>query len=368
MHQISERCQLAPQQAAWLLHHGAGRDSQQRCLLWSRLAALTLPCSLPSRGCRHRRFDRVGPSRGSQLVFYPRDARVQLTLAWLFKVGTVILQLVYKTVWGLPTHLHIHAWLLACSDDHTLIVHVLVFLVLTMMCLFLYSVLLPCKPFRVELICFVRVLKTIKIHHTGHNFIDILIVIMAVSRFLGVGQSLMLCAHIHTPRKEKFMLLQTRVYAKHYGATLAWLTHFVPLARALTAVWNLTLIVCFVISLMLGWPSTSKNRASMVLGVMAMSTSVLVQGHLVTSSWTARSSSISLVFASGYLIPCLSFLVISVTFAVFSVVLWYCPCYVLPCFALSPNQSRTDLLSHIFQKNKNSSHIQLDCNQTSLDV
>jgi hypothetical protein len=88
------------------------------------------------------------------------------------------------------------------------------------------------------------------------------LVLMAV--FLGVGPSLTLCARIHTPRKEKFVLLQARVVkaqyatgAKHYGMplgpstmalTLAWVTHFVPLARALTAVWNLTLVVYFVTS------------------------------------------------------------------------------------------------------------------------
>jgi hypothetical protein len=66
--------------------------------------------------------------------------------------------------------------------------------------------------------------------------------------------------------------------------TLALVTPFVPLAQALTAVWNLTLVVYFVISLMLGRPSTSKSEASMVLVVMLMSTSVLVQGPFVTSS------------------------------------------------------------------------------------
>ena len=98
-------------------------------------------------------------------------------------------------------------------------------------------------------------------------------------------------------------------------------------------------------------------KTSMVLGVMLMSTSVLVQGPFVTSVWTARSSLLSLVFDSGCLIHCLSFLVISVTFAVFSFVLWFssCPCYILFCFVLPPNQSRTDLFCRVFQNNKNSS-------------
>jgi hypothetical protein len=73
-------------------------------------------------------------------------------------------------------------------------------------------------------------------------------------------------------------------YAKHYGPYLGMgYSFFVPLARALTTVWNLTLVVYFVNSLMLGRPSTSKNEASMVLGVMLMSTCVLVQGPFVTS-------------------------------------------------------------------------------------
>ena len=99
------------------------------------------------------------------------------------------------------------------------------------------------------------------------------------------------------------------------------------------------------------------DLALMVLGVMLMSTSVLVQGPFVTSSWTARYSSLSLVFDSGCLIPCLSFLVISVTFFVFNVVLWFCRCFVLFGFVLPPIQSRTDLFCHVFQNNKNSSSI-----------
>jgi hypothetical protein len=53
-------------------------------------------------------------------------------------------------------------------------------------------------------------------------------------------------------------------YAKHYGPYLGMpgllllcLWH----SRALTAVWNLTFVFCFVTSLMLGRPSTSKNEA-----------------------------------------------------------------------------------------------------------
>ena len=53
----------------------------------------------------------------------------------------------------------------------------------------------------------------------------------------------------------------------------------------------------------------------------------------------------------------LSFPVISVTFAVFSVTMWFCrPFYVLLSFALSPNQSRTDLFCHVFQNNNTSSY------------
>ena len=55
---------------------------------------------------------------------------------------------------------------------------------------------------------------------------------------------------------------------------------------------------------------------------------------------------------SGCLIPCLRFLVISVTFAVFNVVIWFCPCFVLFGFALSPIQSRTNLFCYVFQNNK----------------
>ena len=125
---------------------------------------------------------------------------------------------------------------------------------------------------------------------------DIYRVLMAV--FLGVGPSLMLCARIHTPRTEKCVRLQARV--AHAGPqrwlklskpsmpstmaiTKALLTLFVPLAQALTVVWNLTLVFCLVTSLMLGRPSTSKNEALMVLDVMLMSTSVLLQGPFVTS-------------------------------------------------------------------------------------
>ena len=44
----------------------------------------------------------------------------------------------------------------------------------------------------------------------------------------------------------------------------------------------------------------------------------------------------------------------NVTFAVYSVHLWFCPCFILFCFVLSPIQprSRTDLFCPIFQNNK----------------
>ena len=51
--------------------------------------------------------------------------------------------------------------------------------------------------------------------------------------------------------------------------TLVWVTPFVPLAQALIVVstGNLTRVVYFVTSLMLGQPVSSKNKALMVLGV-----------------------------------------------------------------------------------------------------
>ena len=123
--------------------------------------------------------------------------------------------------------------------------------------------------------------------------------LVSMAAFLGVVQSSTLCARIHTPRKEKFVQLQARVahdspprWLKPSKASmlstlvlsLVWVTPFVPLAPALTAVWNLTLVISFVNSCMLGQHSISKNAASMVLGVMLMSKSVPVQGPFVTSS------------------------------------------------------------------------------------
>ena len=133
--------------------------------------------------------------------------------------------------------------------------------------------------------------------HSMSVGISTFLVLMAV--FLGVRQSLTLYTLKHTPKKEKLVQLQARM--AHEGPqqwlrqskpsmpstmalTLVWVAPFVPLEQALMLVWNLMIVVSFVTSLIIGQPSTSKNEASMVLGVMLMSTSVLVQGPFVTSS------------------------------------------------------------------------------------
>ena len=72
-------------------------------------------------------------------------------------------------------------------------------------------------------------------------------------------------------------------YAKHYGPYLGMHDYFCAFGADTRRFGrNLTLVVYFVTSLMLGRPSTSKNEASTVLGMMATSTSVIVQGPLVT--------------------------------------------------------------------------------------
>ena len=62
-----ERCQPAPQQAVRLPVSVSAVVQQLRCLLWSQLAALTLPCSLAG-AC-----PREGAAIGDSIEFDPRE-------------------------------------------------------------------------------------------------------------------------------------------------------------------------------------------------------------------------------------------------------------------------------------------------------